>query len=270
MPFGIDDAIMLAMAANSAYQATKGAKSAKGSQRPGFEYTGAVPYEPDLTKLKEVEKELYKILGTRSSGQDIGFDPARRSAQEALIQSSLKRREGDQLRDASGRLSGAGLSGNARAQEAISGRIQRDNSQDLADQLSRISIEDLGAAREDKNRYTDKYQNFYGTNVNQQNKVADFDYAKDMGVEQLNRGQDVIDYGQNLDAGEASGESIGSIMDILSSIGGGGASKLSTSIPASGYGAAPGATSGGGLGMSQGQIAQLIGQQKSRRRVGGY
>ena len=174
-----------------------------GRNRMGtWDYTGQVPYEPDLAKLRETEKLLYEILGKRSQGQDVGFDPARRQAQEALITSSLKRREQDQLesqlREAKGRQSAAGLSGNLRAGQASSGRIQSDinarTSEDLRNALLGISIEDLGAAREDKNLYSGMFQDFYGTNVNQQNKVADFDFNKDLaeeGFRQQNYNNDI-------------------------------------------------------------------------------
>jgi len=234
-------------------------------------YSGRSVQDP--TYLREVEKQIYEILSKRAAGEGVGYDPARRSAQEALIQSSLKRRESDQLRDAAGRRSAAGLSGNLRAAEATSGRIQRDNSQDMSDALSRISIEDLTRANEERDVNTERLRQFNEFNFGQSNKGAQFDLAKyqaEQGLrgEAFDRNYEVErnNIGDNQDFGSTIGQSALTLADIYASTQG--------VPPGTVSGAANALSSGRGLAnpygqnYSQGGASSIIGRR--RRRVGGY
>lgn len=239
-------------------------------------YRGARP--PTPTYLREVEKQIYDILSRRAEGRDVGYDPARRAAQESLIRSSLQRREQDQLRDASGRLSGAGLSGNLRAQEAISGRIQRDNSQDYADALSQISIEDLTRANQERDVNTGRLADFNRFNFGQSNKVADFDldvYNSEQGNRATAAGinQGYQDRGDETSQAltESALKAAGLIFAPQTEglpIPASQAASTALSSRQTGYGAAPNLNVGSTPYGSNYGVQSIIGNR--RRRVGGY
>ena len=161
----------------------------KKKSTPQFDYqpySGARPTAPQYVGASE--KAIYDTILPRSQGVGVGYDPARRAAQEALIKNELGAQEEDQLRSARGAISSSGLSGNPRAYEALAGRVKRDTGRNLENSLSRISIEDLTRANEERDINTQRLQNFSNFQFGQSNKVADFDLGV-YGAEQGNRGE---------------------------------------------------------------------------------
>lgn len=159
----------------------------KKKKQPSFEfqpYSGARPQQPEF--LRPTEKLTYDTLSRRSQGQDVGYDPQRRELLTGLVKSELKTAQDRDLRDASGRLASSGLSGNPRAYEAIAGRVNQDYSTKLGNELSRIAIEDLGRANEERDINTARLADFNRFNFGQSNTAANFDLDV-YGAEQGNR-----------------------------------------------------------------------------------
>ena len=147
-------------------------------------YSGARPTAPSFTK--EAEKATYDTILPRSQGIGVGYDPARRASAQALLESTIQRQTEDDVRSAKGRVSASGLSGNLRAQEALTGRVQRDAARNLADQTNALNIEDLTRANEERDINTQRLQNFSNFQFGQGNKVADFDlgvYETEQGLQ---------------------------------------------------------------------------------------
>lgn len=142
----------------------------KGSSYEAAPYTGRTA--PSVSFLRPVEKQIYEILMRRSLGQDVGFDPERRRLLTELVKSEIGKQEEDQLRAAKGALFTAGLSGNPRAYEAMSGRVKRDVGRTLGDEMARIAIEDLTRANEERDINTARLQALNEFNFNQENQAA--------------------------------------------------------------------------------------------------
>lgn len=177
-------------------------KKGKGSA-PSFEYqpyAGARPMAPSFTR--ESEKAIYDTILPRSQGVGVGYDPARRTAAQALLQSTIAKQREDDMREAQGRVAASGLSGNLRAQEALTGRVARDSARSLADQTNALNIEDLTRANEERDINTQRLQNFSNFQFGQGNKVADFDlgvYGAEQGGRERSFGlnEDVRRYDQD-------------------------------------------------------------------------
>lgn len=160
----------------------------KKSAPPTYQFTpysGARPIAPSYTK--EAEKALYETILPRSQGVGVGYDPARRASAQALLESTIGRQREDDVRAAKGRVSASGLSGNLRAQEALTGRVERDAARSLADQTNALNIEDLTYAANERDVNTGRLQNFSNFQFGQGNKVADFDLGVYSGEEGLKR-----------------------------------------------------------------------------------
>lgn len=165
-------------------------KSAAPSTYQFTPYAGARPPAPEY--LRPTEKQLYEMLSERSKGIGVGFDPKRSQLMTELVKSQLGAQTEDDVRAAQGSLSAAGLSGNPRAIEATTGRVRRDATRTMGDELSKIAIEDLTRANDERDINTQRFQNFNNTNFAQANNVANFD-ADIYGTEQGLQRQSSVD-----------------------------------------------------------------------------
>ena len=148
-------------------------KSSNGQLYEYKPYSGARPDSPTFTRETE---SLYKdLIFPRSQGIGVGYDPQRREELTKLVKNELAMQEEDQLRSAQGAISSSGLSGNPRAYEALAGRVKRDTGRNLENSMSRIAIEDLTRANEERDINTARVGDFNTFNFAQGNKVADFD-----------------------------------------------------------------------------------------------
>lgn len=154
-------------------------------------YSGLRPQRPEF--LKPTEKLTYETLSRRSQGQDVGYDPKRSELLRGLVKSENNARLEDDLRDANGRLSSSGLSGNPRAYEALAGRTRRDSARSLNDNMSKIAIEDLTYASNERDINTARLTDFNKFNFGQDNNAAAFDldvYNAENGNNQAAAGAD--------------------------------------------------------------------------------
>ena len=147
-------------------------------------YSGARPTAPSFTKPSE--EAIFKRLMEQMQGINVGYDPARKQAGIDLLKSQIDKRKEDDMRDAQGRISSSGVSGNARAVEAIAGRVGRDASRTFGEGVTGLTIEDLAAANQERLAGTNNLQRFNEFQFGQGNKVADFDlnvYGQEQGLQ---------------------------------------------------------------------------------------
>ena len=208
-------------------------------------YSGARPIAPQYTAASE--KALYDTILPRSQGVGVGYDPARKSSALALLTSENQKRREDDVRDAQGRVSASGLSGNLRAQEALTGRVQRDSARELTDSINALNVDDLTYASNERDRNTSRLQDFSNFQFGQGNKVADFDlgvYGQEEGFRggAFDRNEGVRQYDQS-----QSDEFINSLLQ-------GGAFVAGSALGGPGGGMAAGsaaqALAGGGKGIA--------------------
>lgn len=156
-------------------------RSKKKSDQPAFEfqpYSGLRPPRIDANGkeyLRPTQDLTQKTVMDRSQGIGVGYDPERRQLLTELVKSQLGQQEEDQLRSAQGQISASGLSGNPRAYEALAGRVKRDTGRQLGDSLSKIAIEDLGRANEERDINTARLFDLNRFNFGQENDAANFD-----------------------------------------------------------------------------------------------
>jgi len=154
-----------------------------GKKGGGFDFQPYSGYRPPRIDregqawLRPTQDLTQKTIMDRSQGIGVGFDPERRNLLIDLTKSQLAQQEEDQLRDAQGRIASSGLSGNPRAYEALAGRVKRDTGRQLADSLSKISIEDLSRQNEERDLNTARLANLNQFNFGQENAAADFDLS---------------------------------------------------------------------------------------------
>lgn len=162
---------------------------AKGSSFDFQPYSGLRPPRIDANGkeyLRPTQDLTQKTVMDRSQGIGVGYDPERRQLLTDLVKSQLGQQEEDQLRSAQGQISASGLSGNPRAYEALAGRVKRDTGRQLGDSLSKIAIEDLGVAQQERDINTARLTDLNKFNFGQENNAADFDLSV-YGQEQGNR-----------------------------------------------------------------------------------
>jgi len=170
-------------------------------KKGGIEYQPYSGYRPpriDSTNqeiLRPTQKQLFDIVMSRSKGEDVGYAPEWLQLNTDLIKSNLAKQEEDQVRDARGSLSAAGLSGNPRAIEATTGRIKRDVGRNLSDSMTQLSISDLERKNLERDVNTGRLQNLNTFNFGQENKAADFD----LGVYNAEQGNRFTAAGLNQD-----------------------------------------------------------------------
>ena len=155
-----------------------------GLRPPRVDYTDASGKNVEI--LRPTQKAIFDTLMRRSQGQDVGYDPARKSAAIALLESKIGKQREDDVRTAQGRVAASGLSGNLRAQEALTGRVNRDSARTLGEGINALNIEDLTRANEERDVNTSRLQNFNLQNFGQENTAANFDLDV-YGAEQNNR-----------------------------------------------------------------------------------
>lgn len=131
--------------------------------RPGYEY------------LRPTQDLTQQIITDRAQGKGVGYDPAWMKLNQELINSNANMARQDSLRDATGRLSSSGLSGNARAQEALAGRVNRDADRGISDSIRELSIADLERKNQERDDNTSRLQSLNLSNFGQENTAADFD-----------------------------------------------------------------------------------------------
>lgn len=141
-------------------------------------YSGLRPPRIDANGkeyLRPTQDMTQKTVMGRSQGIGVGYDPERRNLLTELVKSQLGQQEEDQLRSAKGSIAASGLSGNPRAYEALAGRVKRDTGRQLGDSLSKIAIEDLGRANEERDINTGRLLDLNKFNFGQENNAANFD-----------------------------------------------------------------------------------------------
>lgn len=185
----------------------KGYASKKGGSN-GYDYQPYSGLRPprvdtaDTSILRPTQKQLFDILMARSKGQDVGYAPEWLTQNTELIKSNIGKQQEDQVREARGSLSAAGLSGNPRAIEATTGRINRDAGRSLSDSMTQLSIADLERKNLERDINTGRLQTFNSQNFAQENNAANFDLdvynaeqGNRMGAAQFNTGNER--YSQN-------------------------------------------------------------------------
>ena len=155
-----------------------------GLRPPRIDYTptGGAPVEI----LRPTQKQIFDLLMAGSKGGGVGFDPARRQASQALLESTLRKQREDDIREARGRVSASGLSGNLRAQEALTGRVERDYGRTLGEGTNLLNIEDLTIQQQERERDKRALEALNRFNFGQEDTAADFDLSV-YGQEQANR-----------------------------------------------------------------------------------
>ena len=163
---------------------------------------------PGQEILRPTQKQIFDILMRRSRGEDVGYDPARKTAAISLFESKLGKQREDDVREAEGRVAASGLGGNLRAQEALTGRVNRDYGRTLGEGINALNIEDLTRANEERDINTERLRALNQFNFGQENKGADFDLDV-YGAEQQNRrfGASQALEGYQLDSGRSDEES---------------------------------------------------------------
>ena len=132
------------------------------------------PRPPGVKFLRPVEKQITDILLRRSRGEDVGFDPRRREALLENFDIDQGRRQDEREGDIQNFISGAGLSRNVAAREALLGRTQREFDRERNLFRNRVDIEDLTRANEERDINTARLQNQNVFNFGQENTRADF------------------------------------------------------------------------------------------------
>lgn len=177
MAFPLIPALALGASAIGALASRR--KGKPGSDQFQFQpYTGYRPPAIDTDErqfLRPTQALTTDIVSRRAQGQDVGFDPARRTAQESLLRSLIDKRLEDDVRAAEGTASAAGLSSNLRAQEALAGRARRDASRTYGEGVANITIEDLARANQERDVNTSRLGALNEFNFGQENRRADFD-----------------------------------------------------------------------------------------------
>lgn len=157
----------------------KDGKSSGGSGGFDFQsYGGLRPPRidsPGQEILRPTQKAIFDTRMRRSQGQDVGYDPAWLKLNTDLINSNANKSREDSIRDATGRLASSGLGGNARAQEALTGRVNRDADRTIGDSITALSVADLERKSQERAQNTDQLQALNSFNFGQEDKAADFD-----------------------------------------------------------------------------------------------
>lgn len=229
------------------------------SDYPYTPYSGARPPHIDregYEYLRPTQDLTQQIITDRAQGKGVGYDPAWLQLNADLINSNVNKNREDSIRDANGRLASSGLSGNARAQEALAGRVNRDSNRQASDAMAALSISDLERKNQERDTNTARLQDLNASNFGQENIGAEFDLNKWKAEESAKEGRVGLGF-QYADmyrnpysvAGSTIGTSLinaGSQMYGGSSGGGGGGGQSS---PVQTYSSSAGAlnTSGQGL-----------------------
>jgi hypothetical protein len=149
---------------------------AKKKKAPGYTpipYSGARPPSIDVNGtnyLRGTQAETQDIIQSRARGEGVGYSPEWMNASKQLINSN----EADRVRAAQGSLSAQGLSGNARAAEATTGRER----QYTADELAKLTIADMERKNQERDVNTSRLQALNLSNFGQENTGAQFDLNK--------------------------------------------------------------------------------------------
>lgn len=145
---------------------------------PYTPYAGERPPDIDVNGtdyLRGTQKQIQDIVSKRAAGEGVGYSPEWLSSSQALIKSNLDRALEDRTRTTAGSLSAAGLSGNLRAQEAMTGRAQRDYSTDLGNSMSQLTIADMERKNQERDVNTARLQDLNTFNFGQENTGSIFD-----------------------------------------------------------------------------------------------
>lgn len=244
-------------------------KTPPAIDREGFEY------------LRPTQDLTQRTIMDRSQGIGVGYDPVRAQLMKDLVRSELGMQEEDQLRSAKGAMSSAGLSGNPRAYEALAGRVKRDTGRNYENALSRIAIEDLGRAHEERDVNTARLQDLNTFNFGQENFGAEFDLNKWKAEESAKQGRVGIGLtaaGMHRNpysvAGNIFGDSLVNLGGSMMGGGGGGQQPTQTQSPTMSQGSS---SSFQGYGLQPTNYAQLVNSyqnqasaNRSGRRISGY
>jgi hypothetical protein len=122
-------------------------------------------------------------VANRSQGNDIGYDPSWLTDSETILRNNNQRSRDDSLHNAAGNLSASGLSGNPKAYQATSGKIQRNSDTDLQNSLAMLNIENMQQKANDKNYYTGLLGSLNSTNISQEDAAANADLNEWKGQE---------------------------------------------------------------------------------------
>lgn len=183
------------------YKNLLGGKKGGGGSFDYQPYSGLRPPRVDYSRadgtkveyLRPTQDLLQKTVMDRSQGVGVGYDPAWMKLNTDLINSNANKTREDSLRDATGRLSSSGLSGNARAMEALAGRVNRDSDRSISDSMTALSISDLERKNQERDVNTGRLQSLNSQNFGQENTAANFD----LGVYNAEQGNRAKAYGMN-------------------------------------------------------------------------
>src|SRR3990167_7761865 len=133
-----------------------GKKKNKGFEKITPEpYTGARPYSGaevglDAPRLKSIADAYIPQIMGQARGENVGFDPSRKALQRSEYLADFNDYEADVMENASAQASGQGLRGGIPL--SIGQEYNKSLSRARQSGLNEIDIEDLEAAREDRNR----------------------------------------------------------------------------------------------------------------------
>ena len=144
-------------------------------------YAGARPYSGaevglDAPRLKTLADAYIPQIMGQARGEGVGFDPSRKALQRSEYLQDFNEYEADVMKKASAQASGQGLRGGIPL--SIGQEYNKSLSRARQSGLNEIDIEDLEAAREDRNRaiyYQPEIVN-QGTGI--QNQRAAFDLSE--------------------------------------------------------------------------------------------
>lgn len=227
---GVGSTINAFAGAKQASDQNKKLKNAM-SDYPYVAYNGARPPSvdrPGYEYLRPTQDLTQQIVMDRAQGKGVGYEPAWLQLNSDLIKSNLDKTREDNIRDANGRLASSGLSGNVRAQEALSGRVNRDSARTQGDALTALSIADLERKNAERDDNTSRLMDLNQSNFGQENIGAEFDLNKWKAEESAKQGRVGLgfDYAQAYrNPYSVAGSTIGnSLVNAGSQISGGGGS----------------------------------------------
>lgn len=136
-------------------------------------YSGYKP--PSVSFLRPVESQITDIVLKRSANQDVGFDPARREKLLENYKIETGRNYENNRADTLNQLSGAGLSSNLAARDALLGRLDREKNNNDTLYRNKVDIEDLTRRNEERDVNTGRLADLNRFNFGQENTRASFD-----------------------------------------------------------------------------------------------
>jgi hypothetical protein len=125
--------------------------------------------------LRPVQNMVTETLMRRSQGQDVGFDPARRTELGKMYDIDFNRAKEQRNNDFQNRLSGSGQSRNLAAYDALINKGNQWADDTRSKYMMGLDVEDLTRRNEERDVNTQRLQNLNTMNFGQENTRANFD-----------------------------------------------------------------------------------------------